>query len=62
MLCVPAPRDDVVKTAVYGELLDNVMIPSEVLPSKNCTVPAGPFALGSSDDGVTVAVKVTEPP
>src|ERR1035437_10481328 len=59
MLCDPAVRDDVCNTAVYGELLDNVMIPSEVPPSKNSTVPAGPCALGSSAVGVTVAVKVS---
>src|ERR1017187_6719782 len=55
----PAANADVIRTAVYGEPLESVMIPSEVLPSKNCTVPVGPCALGSSDEGVTVAVKVT---
>jgi hypothetical protein len=59
MLCVPAASDDVEKTAVYGDVLDSVTVTSEVVPSKNCTVPAGPVALGSSDAGTTVAVKVT---
>jgi hypothetical protein len=60
MLCVPTARDEVVMAAVYGELLDRVMVPMDVVPSENVTVPSGPCALGSCGvDGVTVTVKVT---
>jgi hypothetical protein len=53
MKCVPTARVDVVSEAVPPLRATD---PSEVTPSKNCTVPVGP------EDGLRVAVKVTACP
>jgi len=53
MKCVPTARAEVVREAVPPL---RATVPSELTPSKNCTVPVGP------EDGLTVAVKVTDWP